>query len=431
MPVWRNWASTVEASPDTFHLPGGEDEVVRLVKAAAAAGHRIKVVGGGHSFSDIAKPREILMSLDRMSGITAVDPERTWVDVRAGMRLTDLNDALAERGLALPIVGSVGAQSVAGVIATGTHGSSMEHGNISSHVRGARLVTGTGEILDIDQHDPRLHAVQVHLGALGILTSVRLAVVPAFRLVEVLELLPYEEAAERLLELGRSAEFVKLWWLPYTRKAALFRYHRTDAAGERNALTHWVDQRVVNDHVFRALMALASWVPPIVPRLNQLVAAAHFRPGQKVARSDHVLSLVMPPVHYETESSLPLEEGPGALLSVKRAIEERGFMVNFILEARFVPGDSAWMSPAHGRDSLQLGAYCGGVPDRDPYFSWFQAEMTQRGGRPHWGKTHHLDSGAIRTMWPETDRFSALARELDPDGVFHNDFVERVLGSRA
>src|SRR5262249_49402295 len=146
------------------------------------------------------------------------------VTIAAGTRIRELVAALAERGLALPIVGSIAAQAIAGAIATGTHGSSLVHGNLSSLVEGVRLIDGRGSPIEIGAHDPRLDGARVHLGALGVLTRITLRVEPAFRLAETIEALPLDGACARAAELARSAEYVKIWWLPHTPRAFVFRY---------------------------------------------------------------------------------------------------------------------------------------------------------------------------------------------------------------
>ena len=198
--------------PTSWRQPSSEQEVAACVAQAAREGRRVHVVGAGHSWSAIAAPEGLAMTLDRISGIVARG--EGWARVRAGTRLRDLNRALALDGEALPILGSIAQQSVAGAIATGTHGSSLAHGNLSSLVMGARLVAGDGSPLEIGPSDERLEAVRVHLGALGALTELTVRTEPAFHLAETPERIPVEEVGSRVPEIGASAEYVKVWWVP-------------------------------------------------------------------------------------------------------------------------------------------------------------------------------------------------------------------------
>lgn len=423
--VIHNWARTHSCRPQRVVRPRDEAELRTLVREAAAAGTRVKVIGARHSWSDIAMSEGVLVSLDAMQELLEVDRERGRVRVQAGVRLHRLVELLAAQGLALAIVGSVLEQSIAGVMATGTHGSSLVHGNIPSHVLGLRLLTGEGEVVELDEEHPWLPAARVGLGALGIVTEVSLRVVPAFRLRETIEPVPFDRALETFEALARSAEYVKLWWLPFTADVLVFRYERSEEPGRISPLARWFDEAVINAAVFPGILALAGALPRLVPHCNRLVARTYFGAAARVDRSDRILSLAMPPRHRETEYALPLAQGAEALAATRSLIEAQRLPVDFIVEARFVPADDAWMSPASGRDSCQLGAYMAKAPGIEPYFSGFEAAMKPLGGRPHWGKEFSVDADELARMYPRTSDFVDLARQLDPRGCFVNPFLAR------
>ena len=395
------------------------------MKQARAAGTKVKVVGARHSWSDIAMTDGVLVSLDRLQAIVGLDEAAGTVTVQAGIRLHRLNDELAARGWALPVVGSVVEQSLAGVMSTGTHGSSLVHGNMPSFVVGMRLVTGTGEILVLGPDDDLLPAARVGLGALGIITEVTIRVVPAFRLCETTETVPFAAALADLPDIARSAEYVKLWWLPHTDSVIVFRTERTDAPGAVSTFARWLDRVVVNKLAFTLLLLLGRLLPALIAPVNRVVGLTYLKPRRTVGRSDEVLSLAMPPLHRETEYSVPAEDAAEALRRTK-ALIDGGLSVNFIVEVRFVRGDDAWMSPATGRDSCQLGAYMAEASGIQRYFDGFEAAMKELGGRPHWGKELTCSPDEVRAMYPQAAAFDAKARELDPDGMFTNRFLDRI-----
>jgi len=421
-----NWSRTVTSRPASWELPETEDAIVRCVRDAAAGGRRVRVVGAGHSWSQIAVPDDIAVSLDDWSGVIA---EGTGtVTVRAGTRLRDLNAALAARGLALPILGSIAQQSVAGAVGTGTHGSSLVHGNLSSLVESARLVSGSGEVVDLAAGDERLDGVRVHLGALGVITRLTLRVVPAFRLAETVERIPAGDVAPRLEEIGRSAEYVKVWWLPHTPHALVFRYERTgDPAGRRPRTDRWIDDRVVHRALLPAVFALSNRRPATVPFWNRVMAPTLVRP-RRVGASTLMLSTPDPVRHDETEAAIPLGRAGEAFDQAVDLVEATAVRVNFITELRFVRGDGGWLSPASGGDVVQLGAYTALTADRDRYFAEFWRRMRPLGARPHWGKQLDHSAAELRALYPQLPRFTALRDALDPDRVFANPFVDRVLG---
>jgi L-gulono-1,4-lactone dehydrogenase len=386
----------------------------------------VKVVGGAHSWSDCAMTDHTLVSLDAMNRLVKVDKQRAQVTVEGGMRLHALNDALAAEGLALPIVGSIADQSVAGLVATGTHGSSLHHPNLSAHVKSMRLVDGRGGVVDIDAADTRLAGARLALGALGIVTQVTLAVEPAFTVVEEMEPTTFEGAMAALPTLARDAEYAKLWWFPHTNRALLFRGRRADAASTFSVGFRVFDTQVINGVVFRALLAVGAAVPSWIPALNRGVALTYGSPRRVTGRSDQVLSLAMPPRHRECEWAVPLASGEALLRGMRQLVEERGHRVNFIQEARFVRGDDTWMSPAEGGDVVQVGAYTGNPRGASAFFGDFAALARSLNGRPHWGKEAEFTPEDVARWYPRAGEFRALAHALDPEGVFRNAFTERL-----
>ena len=422
-----NWSRTRSCTPVRVAQPRSEDEVAALVRDARAAGQRVKVVGARHSWSDIAMSDGVLVNLDAMQALIEVDADRGVARVQAGIRLRQLIEELAARDLGLTIIGSVTEQSLAGVLSTGTHGSSLRHGNIPSFVVGLRLVTGTGERLDLDADDPLLRGARVGLGALGVITEVRVRVEPLFRLRETTQILSFDEAVASVDAIARSAEYVKLWWLPHTDAVMVFRCERTREPGRLSPLATWLDAWVINRVVFPALLRLGALAPGLIPRVNRLVARTYLDRAPRIDRSDRVLSLATPPRHREIEYALPVERSADALTALRYRIAGLGVRVNFIQELRFVRADDAWMSPASGRDTCQLGAYMARSPGIDELFAGFEADMIALGGRPHWGKEFSVRGPQLRAMYPRADEFVAAVARLDPDGVFRNPFLDRVL----
>jgi len=419
-----NWAKTVTSRPAEWRAPAHEAELGEVVRAAR--GRTLRVVGAAHSWSAIAAPEHIGVTLERLAGVVRCDDAR--VTVRAGTRLRDLNDALAAQGRALPIVGSIAAQTIAGMIATGTHGSSLVHGNLSSLVEGLRMIDGRGELHVLAGDDPRLDGARVHLGALGIVTEVTLRIVPAFQLAEVVEAVPIGEVPAALATIARSAEYVKVWWMPHTPSASVFRYERT--ADPTSTRPDPARQRRLDDNLhtwlFPALLRLGRLRPLVAP-ISRAVARSFARP-RRVGPSTLMLSTPNPARHRETEAAMPVERAGEALERVARRIERDRLVVNFPIEARFVRGDAGWLSPAYGADTCQLGAYCFG-PGTGAYFAAFWREMRELGARPHWGKELDHTAGEVRAAWPRTGEFVALRDRLDPDRVFASAFHTRVLGA--
>jgi sugar-1,4-lactone oxidase-like protein len=429
---FRNWGRTAGSLAEALLQPTNEAEVAALIKRAAAGKQRVKVVGAGHSWSDIACTDGLLVNLDRLDRTLAVDADRLEITVEAGIRLKALNELLATHGLALPVLGSIAEQSVAGAISTGTHGSAPKLGSISSSVIGLRLVTASGEFRDLSAQDGDLfQAARVGLGALGIITRVTLRCVPAFRLEEESGPMPFADAVAAIPALVATEPFVKLWWLPHTGAVQVSRYRPTTKPSTFSPLVRWLEDRLVNRLVFAFVLLLGSVVPALIPTLNRLVKASYFKAVRKVARSDLALTIPMPPRHEETEYAIPLERAGEALRWLDAFITREQLHVNFIAEARFVAADEALLSPAFGRASCFIGAYMARTAGIDRYFEAFQQQMLALGGRPHWGKQFHATAEELRAVHPNYERFEAIRRELDPAGMFRNAFLDRVFPPEA
>lgn len=424
---FMNYARTVTTAPTSWRQPSSEGEVAACVAEAAREGRRLHVVGSGHSWSEIAAPDGVAVTLDRLSGVVARG--EGWARVRAGTRLRDLNRALALGGEALPILGSISQQSLAGAIATGTHGSSLAHGNLSSLVLGARLITGEGTLLEIGPSDERLDAVRVHLGALGAITELTVRTEPAFHLAEAPERIAVEKVGARVEEIGGSAEYVKVWWVPHTPTALILRYERTTEPMTRRpspAMERLIENWLVHRGLIPAWFAWNRRRPDGVPRFNALIDRT-LGTKRRIGPSDLMFNTPDPPLHYETEAAVPLAAGGEAFERTVGLIDRAGVRVNFIVELRYVKGDEAWMSPAYGGDVVQLGAYTALPAHRRAYFEAFWGEMRALGARPHWGKEMDHSAGEIRALYPMAERFIALREELDPGRVFANRFLDRVL----
>lgn len=403
-----------------YELPD-EDAVVDVVRQARAEKARIRPIGTLHSWSRVAEPEQRAIRL----GDRGVRVDGTRAVMSGGTTLGTLNQALVQHGLGMPILGSICDQRVAGAVATGTHGSSLQWGNLSTLVRRVRLVAGDGEVRDLVPSDPAFGAAAMSLGLLGVVTELELEVGPAFVLREWAEVLPLAQAIADLSRIGRSAEYVKVWWLPHTDRAQIIRYERTDRAETWSERAHAVDTWT-NRWLFPMILGLGSTFPSMVPAMNQVVASAYLGPRERVGRSDRMLCLPMPPVHRETEASVALEHGSEAWDRVAMRIARDEVPVDFVFEVRFVRGDDLWISPDAGRDSVRLGGYTASMANTRAMERIFAEELATYAPRPHWGKAFQPEWA--RAAYPRLPELMALSRSWDPDGVFRSELSDALEG---
>src|SRR4051812_31031430 len=197
-PRWRNWGGNQQAVAVDVLTPGTVDEVADLVKLASGSGRRVKAVGSGHSFTSIAVADDQRLHLSRLAGLVGIEGD--LVTVQAGMPMYALNALLAAHGLAMPNLGDIDAQTVAGAISTGTHGTGTAHSTLASCVEAITLVTGTGTILHLDNTSELFPAARLGLGAIGIVVEITLRCVPAFTLLADERPMPLTEVLAQLDE---------------------------------------------------------------------------------------------------------------------------------------------------------------------------------------------------------------------------------------
>ncbi len=425
--AWVNWAGTERCEPAALEHPGSTGEVVAAIERAAAAGRTVRVAGSGHSFTAAVPTDGTLLSLDRMARVLDADPAAGLVRVEAGIPLHRLTRELHFRGLALANLGDIDAQSLAGALATGTHGTGAALPNLSAQVEALELVTGTGEVRELDGGD-LLRAARIGLGSLGVVVAVTLRCVPSFLLHGVDAPEPLEDVLASLHERAGAADHFEFWTFPHSPLALTRTNTRTDAPRSAPGRTRaWVEDVLVDNHVFWALNRLGRRVPRAIPAINRAASRAASR-RERVDWSFRVFASPRLVRFMEMEYAIPREHAVEAVRGA-RAILER-HPVSFPIELRLVAGDDALLSPASGRDSAYVAVHLFEHMPWEAPFREVEGLMSGFGGRPHWGKWSFLGAEELAPRYPGWDAFQAARAELDPEGRFENDWARRVLGQR-
>lgn len=439
--IWRNWAGNVMASPVEIATPANETEVSDLVRTASERGLRVRAVGAGHSFSNAAETDGVLVSLDRLRGLVRVERDAAGDSVavlRAGTRLHELPRILGTHGLALANQGDIDRQSIAGAISTGTHGTGLGFTGLAAMVRSLRLVTATGDVLALSSsaHPERFDVARLSLGALGIVTEVGLACVPAFDLVADEQAMPLDEAIDGFADRCRAHDHTEFFWFPHADRA-LVKVNSRVAPGEApqgvpdaprlGPVRRLVDEELVNNGLHGLACRLGRAVPPAVVPLNRL--ATSLISGRRYRAAAHDVFVSPRRVRFvEMEYGVPFGDTPEVLREVRMRIERQGWRVSFPIEVRAAAGDDVPLSTAYGRETAYIAVHrFAGEPTRE-YFAAIEPVLAEAGGRPHWGKVSTLDVDALRARYPRFDDVIAARNELDPSRAFASPFTSRVLG---
>jgi L-gulonolactone oxidase len=423
--MWMNWARDRTCDPVTFERPGSTEDVAEAVRRAADTGRTVRVAGAGHSFADCVLTDGTLLTLERMDRILGVDGDR--VRVQAGLTLHRLNRELLARGLALPNLGDIDVQHLGGAVATGTHGTGATKRNISAQVVAAQVVDGNGDVHEVDGGDDLL-ALRVSTGALGVVTELTLACVPAFRLRGVDDREPLDEVLDSLDERVAANPHFELWSFPHS-PYALTRTN-TPTEDPPQGPPEWrlkAGQIWLDNHVFEGVLRTGRRFPRAVPALNRAAGAVTGR-RERVAPSFEIFASPRLFRFTETEQCIPREHAAEAMREVKALLERHP--VGMPVELRFVAPDDALLSPSHERDSAYLAMHVYVGQDTEPLR---QAEqLLQRfGARPHWGKRSWLTHEQLAPRYERWTDFQAIRERFDPEGRFVNEYAARMLGAQA
>lgn len=426
---WVNWGGNQACRPSARVHPVTAEDLVDLVRAAARQRQRVKVVGSGHSFTGIAATDGVHVHLDRHSRILEIDPDRRRVTVEAGVSLWQLSRALAARGLALENLGDIAEQSVAGAISTSTHGTGVAFGGLATQVKGLQLVLADGTLMRCSKtEEPELFsAARVGLGALGIISTVTLGVVPAFNLQAREAHEPLDAVLDNLDERVAGSDHFEFYWIPHTRSTLTKRNQRTDAPPEgRGRLGEVRDKILLENLAFGAVCRAGRRIPALVPRLARLATLGG---AVEYTERSHRVFASRRWVHFvEMEYALPAAAVRPALERLVRLIDDQGFRVSFPVEVRFSAADDIPLSIASGRDSAYIAVHqYRGVPF-EAYFGAVEEIMVSLDGRPHWGKLHFQDAAGLAPRYPGWESWQAARRRVDPEGRFANAYLDRVVG---
>jgi D-arabinono-1,4-lactone oxidase len=456
------WARTFHSSPELYIQPQSIDEVEKLVNLARRCRRRIATVGCGHSPSDLVCTSSWLVNLDNFNRILSIDQEKGVVVMQSGIRLYKLGEELDKYGLAMPNLGSINDQSIAGAISTGTHGSTLCHGILSESILSLKITLANGktETCSPTQNDELFRAALISLGALGIITEISFQAVSAFTLswkqvidTDTLMLNTWSST------LWTQAEFVRVWWFPYTRRSVVWTASKTDLAPQPPPKSYY--DAWLGYFVYHNLLAAAQWVPRILPWVEWFVFGMQYgfpngSTTSAVQASRQALLMNCLYSQSVNEWAIPISKGPEALKRLSSWLNHltaedpdyvphnipfsaAGLYVHAPVEVRVSDtsinkGPRPHLDPTcRGEPTLYLNAtlyrpYYMDPPCLKRYYEAFEYLMRDLGGRPHWAKNFTCIGKDIERMYgEELVRWRAIRGGHDPEGMFVGEWHRRVL----
>ena len=413
-PAGQNWARSLNYGAVTLHRPADAAELAELVRR----GDRVRALGSRHSFTDLADTSGSLVSLDRFEPDLDIDEDARTASFSAGIRYGDLATLLTERGWALHNLASLPHISVAGAVATGTHGSGDRNGNLATAVAEVEFVDGTGSLVRLSRTDPDFDGAVVALGALGIVTRVTLDIEPNFQVRQDLYRdLPWDVVLSRFDDVTSSAYSVSLFlnWLGDTIDIAWLK-SRTDAPVPPTdffgATWQGANQHMLPGQPASNTTEQGGVAGPWSDRL------AHFKLEFTPSNGDEL----------QSEYLLPRDRAVEAFEAL-RAIGPKIEPLLLVTELRTMAADRLWLSGAFDRETVGIHFTWKMLPTQvGALLPEIESLLLPLGARPHWGKVFAAEIEQLEPLYPRLSDFYALARKYDPQGLFRNGFLVRKLG---
>lgn len=424
---WRNWSGAQGCLPAARVAPASEDELASLLRNATGV---VRPVGSGHSFSALVPTDGTVLTLGRLHGMIAHDAATRQSEWWAGTPISQMGAPLAAVGLALPNMADIDYQTLAGAISTSTHGSGVNYGSYSDQIVCLRLVTAGGEMIDCDaqRHPEIFAAARCSLGALGVVTRVRLQNRAAFKLKRKEWVQDWRELLDDMPRLLREHQHFEMDVLLHADVALAV---ATDETTDPRVLPKPPGGDVRNVALLERIHRSWRDSPRVYARIIDFVAKRLLSFPEVIDASYKVFANVRDVRFNEMEYELPAEAGPACLREIMDKITRERLDSFIPIEYRYVRRDAIPLSMFQGRDTCAISIHQYYTMDYHDFFAQIEPIFWKYDGRPHWGKLHTLNARLLAPLYPHWKDFLAVRESLDPDGRFLNPYLRSVLGVAA
>lgn len=379
--IWNNWGKTQSCKVQHIFYPANKQELVDAVKQASKEQRTINAYGSGHSWSNIVCA-DYLINTDKLNNIIAIDKEKKRAKVQAGIKIYELNKALAKQGLALENLAATTAPSLAGIISTATHGSGHT-GTLASFVSEIELITTEGNslILSPAEHPSEFAAAVTSMGSLGVIYAITVQCVPLFKIKQQYRATSWDDVKSHYQKWHKDHDYFQFTYDPYNEEVIIYTADKVNINDKSGTFAYEV-----------------------------------------LGKPSHSL-------YKEEEIAVPIEniiEAAQATINLVKNYEKKGFTIHQIL-FRFVSADqNNYLSPATGRDVVYISITSETV--NEDFYKEFQTIMLVYKGRPHWGKINYLNYDLVHQLYGENlEKFIQVKKKLDPKNIFSPQFTKQIL----
>ncbi len=462
--TWQNWGKNLTAQPQFICAPESKDVLTTIVKNAALAKKKIRMLGGGFSWTPVVPTNDYMIDMSKLNHILSVDSTKNQVTVEAGMRVGDLSLAIAGEEFDLdgkPIPPVVGANNrlsfqtetvipwitVGGAVALGCHGTGYNMGTYSDQVIAMEMILADGSSRTFSAEtdgEEMMNAIRVNLGALGVIYSVTFQCVPLFNLKGVDSRADMKTTIGNIKQLVTSHDYVEVFWFPFNQKCWIKTWDKTDKPVTQtepswgwDELKTFLEINTFGNYLM-GLLYKNSWLTPMIMNL-----LSSLMPTQSVVATSaqvfHYQLFYMPVWDMSYCINIPNNDFTNvqkAWMQVVNRIadlQKQGqYPQNMVLHTRYIQNSDAYLSPASGEDHtccIEILTFTGDNRPVNSYQSYFQQieqDWIELGGKPHWGKAIYSVDKLKAMYGANMDAFLKIRQQLDPNQMFINDFLQQV-----
>ncbi len=437
---WQNWAENQSCTAGYYFEPETENDISDIVKKAQAQNKKIRVVGTGHSFSPIALSNEILISLKKMDKILST--EGNLVTAQGGITLKDLYTHLKKNNLALPNYGVINKQTLAGAIATGTHGSGLNLKSLSASVHSMKMIKADGTTLSISKNSSiqinseklsLLDFTNLSLGLLGIVTEITLECEPMYYVRSEEKVVDLDFYLRHLYFWNRKYDFLKAWWFPHTDKAYVYLSSRItkeeyEARKDESYSTDQTKKDAEIDKKLSPLFKKSLKDTSLIQKINQDALDTYFTDRIKYGTSMDMLvhEETVPMVVSEYAITLENEQHLKALKEWKMYVDRKP-QLHFPVDLRFTAQEDSFLSTSYGEPVFHIGICVREHQGKEipEVMQAFIRIMKKYDARPNWGKISDTSKKYLERNFPGYEKFKFLRQQFDPEKRFMNEITEQ------
>ncbi|OJJ23822.1 FAD-binding oxidoreductase [marine bacterium AO1-C] len=428
----KNWGGTVVFNPKFVRYPTSHEEVVEIVKTARQNHQQVRIIGSGHSWTPLVNTNYILVSLDQYQGVETLDKANCTAVVKAGTKLKLLGELLHAEGLAMENMGDINVQSIAGALSTGTHGTGVKFGTLATQMLEITFVNGLGETVVCSEHTNReiFKAAQISLGALGIITKIKLRLVPTFKLKYVSAKADLDDTLLNLDKYKQENRNFEFYWFPHTKTVQLKLVNKTPEPPKNVGFAKKFNDVVMENGLFGFLSRISRAFPKVAPRISK-ISAWGVSKGTYINHSHLIFATQRLVRFYEMEYNIPQESFINVIKEIETCVNEHQFKVHFPIECRWVKADDIMISPASGRDSAYIAIHMYKGMEYKSYFDAIEQIFRKYNGRPHYGKMNTLKQTDFAELYPNWQKFMDIRQQMDPDKMFLNEYLQELFVQNA